>query len=437
MTVKKTLFLLLIFFTYLSGFAQKKVMIMEIKAGIDPVMNRYVNLALDHAEESKMDMVIIDMDTYGGAVLDADEIRMRILNYKKPIHVFINKNAGSAGSLISIACDSIYMAPGSSFGASTVVNQEGEVVPEKYQSFMRSKMRATAEAQGRTPEIAEGMVGLYLSTDSAKVIAYTPSEAMENDYCEAELTSIEAILERNNIIDYKLETYEVSRSEKIIAWFLNPVLKSLLILVILGGLYFELQTPGVGFPLAAAGAALIMYFVPDYLHGLLDNWEFVVFLLGMGLIVLEVFVIPGFGVAGISGIVLVVLSLGLSMLNNQNLDFTFVGSRELLSAFGIIMISLFGSAMMIVFGAPLLARSASFQKNVALSSSITEKANEPNKKGLIGKEGITYTVLRPSGKIDIDGNIYDANTNGSFIDQGIAIVVLNDDGRSLKVKKKG
>ena len=116
------------------GLAQKsKVMVMEIKEEIDPRMLRYVKLAIDHAEKTKADYVIIDMDTYGGVLTDAKEIVDVIMDFKKPIWVFVNSDAASAGALISIACDSIYMSPGATIGAATVVEGAGgQAAPDKY-----------------------------------------------------------------------------------------------------------------------------------------------------------------------------------------------------------------------------------------------------------------------------------------------------------------
>lgn len=435
--MKKLLFVFFMFFVLLSAFSaieKDRVMVLEIKAEIDPVMNRYVELALTQAKDDSVDLVIVDMDTYGGAVTDADEIRTRFLEFDIPVYVFINKNAGSAGSLISISCDSIYMAKGSSFGASTVVNQEGQVVPEKYQSFMRSKMRATAEAKGRNPEIAEAMVGLYLESDSAKVIAFTTKEAIENNYCEGEVESIEELLKEVNVVDYDLTTYKRDQAEKIIAMFLNPFLKSILLMIIMGGIFFELKTPGVGFPLLAAGLALILYFLPDYLHGLLDNWEFIVFLLGVILIVLEVAVIPGFGIAGIAGMFMVFVSLLLSMLNNDYFDFTFVSMGDWTSASAVVAVGMICGILFLIFAAPLILKTSMFQR-VALSTSIEENSYGTSKREMIGAIGSVFTVLRPSGKVIIDGDIYDAYTSGGFIEKDSQIKVIEDNGASLKVKE--
>ena len=166
---KRSLSILFFIWLSLTAFAQKKtVMVMEIKSEIDPRVTRYVDLALKHAEETKADIVIIEMDTYGGVLTDAKDIVDKIMSLKKPVWVFINADAASAGALISIACDSIYMAPGASIGAATVVDGSGQKAPDKYQSYMRSIMRSTAEENKRNPTIAEGMVDEDVVLDSVK-----------------------------------------------------------------------------------------------------------------------------------------------------------------------------------------------------------------------------------------------------------------------------
>ena len=252
--------------------AKSKVMVMDIKAEIDPRMLRYVKLALEHAEKTKADYVIVDMDTYGGVLTDAKDIVDIIMDFKRPIWVFINSDAASAGALISIACDSIYMSPGASIGAATVVESDGKAAPDKYQSYMRSIMRSTAEENHRDPRIAEGMVDERLVVDSikqaGKVITFTTKEAIKYHYCEAKVNSIEEILKRNKIENYEIDHFELGTAERIISFFINPFISGLLILIIIGGLYFELQTPGAVFPIAASLLALVLYLVPYYLNGL-------------------------------------------------------------------------------------------------------------------------------------------------------------------------
>ncbi len=439
--------LILVFLISTAAFAQEektkpKVFLMEIKSDIDPRMNRRVELALREASDNEVDYVIIEMDTYGGALNDADDIRTMILNYPIPVYVFINKDAASAGALISIACDSIYMAPGASIGAATVVTGgSGEAAPDKYQSYMRSMMRSTAEARGRNPRIAEAMVDERIEVDSissiGQVITFSTSEALKYGFCEAEVRNIDQIMARSNVNDYELIKYSVSTTEKIIAFFLNPAISSVLILIIIGGLYFELQTPGVGFPILASIIAMILYFIPYYLTGLAAHWEILLFFIGVSLIVLEIFVIPGFGIAGIAGLILTIGSLILVMLDNNALDFTFVNPDEIIIASAATLIGLFGGVLLIFFGGFKFTQTKAF-KRIALQNVQDRKEGYTSNfqvQSFLGKKGITYTILRPSGKIIIDDNIYDAYTRGNYIDKDVEVIVIEESGTSLKVKE--
>ena len=420
---------------------EKKVLLMKIDSEIDPRTNRYSELALDYAKEIEADLVILELDTYGGAVNDADDIRTRMLEFDKPIWVFINRDAASAGALISIACDSIYMASGASIGAATVVVATGEAAPDKYQSYMRSIMRSTAEANGRNPQIAEAMVDQEIAIDSiteaGNVLTFSTSEAIKHNFCEAEVKSVEEILERNGIEKYEIVEFELNLSERIIRIFLNPFVSGILILVIIGGIYFELQTPGVGFPILASIIAAVFYFVPYYLNGLAANWEIIVFFVGITLLLIEVFVLPGFGVAGIGGILLIVGSLILVMLNNDFFDFSFVNAREITKAAAATLSGLLASILLMFFGGVRLTQTNVFKR---ISLEDTQKRSDGytsnfDQRSYMGLKGTTYTVLRPSGKIFVDGELKDAFTRGEFIEKDKKVEVIDESGTSLKVKE--
>jgi membrane-bound serine protease (ClpP class) len=435
------IFLLLALNVSAQGHSPKKVFVFTIDSEIDPRTNRYSELALDEAREVEADLVILELDTYGGAVNDADDIRTRILDFDIPIYVFINKDAASAGALISIACDSIYMAPGASIGAATVVVGTGEAAPDKYQSYMRSIMRSTAEAQGRDPKIAEAMVDQTIEIDTVskagQVLTLSTTEAMKLGFCEAEVQSIDEILERTGFAGATVVNFELSASEKVIRFFLNPVISGLLILIIIGGIYFELQTPGVGFPIMASIVAAILYFTPYYLNGLAENWEILAFMCGVVLLALEIFVIPGFGIAGISGIVLSIGALVLVMVNNDMFDFSFVDTNELLAAISSTIAGMIAAIIIMALGGARLANSQMF-KRVALHDTqnrLEGYTSNFQTKSYLGQRGQAYTVLRPGGKVLIDGEILDAYTRGEFIDSGLEVEVIDESGTSLKVRK--
>lgn len=414
---------------------------MDIKAEIDPRMTRYVDLALRHATETKADLVIIEMNTYGGLVTDAEAIVDKLLKFEKPVWVFVDPHAVSAGALISIACDSIYMSPGANIGAAMVVFENGEKAPDKYQSHMRAVIRATAEVNHRDPRIAEGMVEEDFAIDSIKamgqIISFTTTEAIKHGYCEGKATSTEEVLKMNKITNYEIDRFELSTVDKIIAFFLNPFISGILILVIIAGIYFELQTPGIGFAGAAALVALILYLVPYYLNGIAENWEILALVIGIALIAVEIFVIPGFGVAGISGIIITVASLVLIMINNNDFNFEFVRTGDIVTALAAAMGGLLGSiVLMFVLGAKLM--DSKFFNRVALADTQDSAkgytatfVQEP----MTGKRGVAHTVLRPSGKILIDGTLYDAYSTGEYIEKGEPIEVVSHETTSLRVKK--
>ena len=420
----------------------KKVFTFAIDQDIDPGMNRRVKLALEQAEALNVDVILIEMDTYGGAVTDADEIRTRILESKIPVYVFINKDAASAGALISIACDSIYMAPGASIGAATVVNgTDGAAAPDKYQSYMRSMMRSTAEATGRNPQIAEAMVDEKLVvpglSDDQSVITFSVSEAIQNGYCEGEYTSQKSILDAQNLQAAQVIAYEEKTVDTIISYFLNPAVSGILILLIIGGIYFELQTPGIGFPLALAITAALLYFIPYYLNGLAENWEILAFVIGIILLAVEFFVIPGFGVFGVAGIVLTLGGLVLGMLPNEAFDFEWVSSAQLFEALLTVILASLAAVGLVLWLTPKVNEWGAF-KHLALATTQDRAAGftaSVYSEDLVGKVGTVHSRLRPSGKIELEGEIFDAYSRGEFLEQGEAIVVISTEGTSLRVKK--
>ncbi len=217
------------------------VFVFNIDKEIAKPIWRTTQQAFAEAESLKADYIIIHLNTYGGRVDVADSIRTKILNSKIPVIVFIDNQAISAGSLISIAADSIYMRPGGSIGAATVVSQTGEALPDKYQSFMRSTMRATAEAHGkdtiirgndtiikwfRDPHIAEAMVDPRIVVkgviDSGKVLTLTADEAMKVGYCEGIAQNIPEVLKLAGIKNYELKEYKPTALEDIIGFLIEP-----------------------------------------------------------------------------------------------------------------------------------------------------------------------------------------------------------------------
>ena len=431
----------------------------NIKQEITRATWRQTRQAFASADSLKAELFLVHMNTYGGVVVDADSIRTKILESRIPVIVFIDNNAASAGALISIACDKIYMRPGSSIGAATVVNQTGEAMPDKYQSYMRSTMRATAEAQGkdtlingkdtiirwkRDPRIAEAMVDQRLSvpgiSDSGKVITFTPSEAIKYGYCDAEADNVAQVIEKEGIKEYEIVEYKPSWIEKIIGWLVHPIVSGILIMAIIGGIYFEMQSPGIGFALGVALVAAILYFAPLYLEGLAAHWEILLFLAGIALILIEIFAIPGFGITGITGIILLFSGLVFSLLNNTEFDFSGVDVSKIGIAVSTVVLGIFGGFILSLFlGRKLLTSGSGPFRNLALNATQeTEKgfiSIEPALLHMQGKTGISASVLRPAGKVLIDNEVYDAIASSGFIEKGEKIVITRIENMQLYVEK--
>lgn len=442
---------LLILLTFSLGnlFAQdtisKKTIIykFDIKKEIAPPVWHSTKLAFEEAKEKGADIILVHMNTYGGMLESADSIRSKILESPIPVYVFIDHNAASAGALISIACDSIYMTPGATIGAATVVDQTGAPVPDKYQSYMRAMMRSTAESTGRDPDIAQAMVDPRIRIegviDSGSVLTFTASEALRFGFCEALALNVPEVLEKAGIEDYEIIEQELRPLDKIIAFLINPIVSGILIMVIIGGIYFELQTPGVGFPLVAAVAAAVIYFAPLYLEGLADHWEIILFIVGIILIAVEIFAIPGFGVTGIAGIVLVVTGLTLSMIGNIGFDFSGVNFEKVVSSFFIVIISIFLAILLSYYTTKKLFTQNRLFGSLALETVESAEdgytASDKTYAGMIGMSGVAHTILRPSGKVRIGNDIYDATALTGYIEKGDPIEVVKYETTQLFVRK--
>ncbi|GHS91576.1 hypothetical protein FACS1894203_2570 [Bacteroidia bacterium] len=427
----------------------------DLKREIDPTGSLYVSKGLREAQTQKAEAVLLHLNTYGGALVDADTIRTAILYSPVPVYVYIDNNAASAGALISIACKKIYMRRGANIGAATVVNQTGEVLPDKYQSYMRSTIRATAEAHGkdtiitgrdtvirwkRDPHIAEAMVDdrIFIPnvTDSGKILTLTAQEALNLGYCDGIAESVDEVITKYlGYPEYRLVQYKPAWNDSFKGFLMSPAIQAILIMIIIAGIYFELQTPGFGFPSIAALTAAIFYFSPLYIDGLVQNWELLVFIIGIILILLEIFVVPGFGITGISGIILVTMGLVLSLIDNNFFSFEGVTNPELGQAVLTVLSGLILGFLVMLWLSSRIGEKGLFRK-VALHADLGNSISvDVHEKTLIGKHGEALTVLRPSGKVMIDNEIYDAVSNIVYIEKGESIVVVRFENAQLYVEK--
>lgn len=428
--------LILFLLTASSVWGQSKVYRANIEGDIDLGLSPYIKRIIQEAESNYAEAIIFKINTFGGRVDAATQIKDAIMNSKIPTIAFVDKRAISAGSLIALSCQRIYMVTGSSMGATTVVDQTGTKQSEKAQSYMRSEMRATAEKNGRPSKIAEGMVDERIVieglVDSTQLVTLTAEEAVKFGMADSIVTGLNELLEKENLAEAELVTLDTNFAEEIVRFLNNPIVSSLLIMVILVGMFTEVKTPGWGVPGTAAVIALILFFGSSYIVDLASIIEILIFIVGLGLLIVEIFVIPGFGIFGILGIILMMASLFLGLISDFPLvDFEIVSSAIIQFAAGLI-----ASFIMIYIISKLLPKTRIWNNlilrtNIGGSSGYT---SEENVKFLVGKSGVAYTDLRPSGTIIIDNNRIDAVTEGEYILKGTKISIIKEAGSKVVVR---
>jgi membrane-bound serine protease (ClpP class) len=264
---------------------------------------------------------------------------------------------------------------------------------------------------------------------------------MANGYCEGIVGSVEEIIEKAGIETYVLKSYNPSALDKIIGFLIRPMISGVLIMIIIGGIYFELQSPGVGFALIASIVAALLYFAPLYLEGMAEHWELIVFIIGVILIIVEIFAIPGFGVAGVAGIIAMITGLTLSLVDNvvfENPGFTGEGLGLLMKSLSLVLVSILLGLILSLWATKKLLTTTAFS-NLSLRSEQKMEEGfigvETSQRTLVGETGIAHTVLRPSGKVKIHDKLYDAKAEYGFIERGSEIKVIRYETGQVYVVK--
>ncbi len=426
----------LIFFLNPFIFSQsKKVYYGEITSEIDLAMAPYVSRVIDEANKENADAIIFKINTFGGRVDAATQIKDAILSSKVLTIAFINNRAISAGSLIALSCVKIAMVPGGSIGAATVVDQSGQKLSEKYQSFMRSEMRSIAEKNGRRTDIAQGMVDERIVVkglvDSTQLITLTTDEALKYKIADTAVANFDELLATFNLKGAKIITVEPNWAEEFVKFLNNPIVSTILIMIGFFGLMAEIKSPGWGLPGTAGVIALILFFGSSYIVELASEIEIIMFVAGIILIFLEIFVIPGFGITGISGILLVLASIFLSLTGGL----PFFDLNIISGAIIQLSIALAGAFILILLVAKFLPKSKVFNRLVLAEEENANKGfvSYPSAKELIGVEGIALTDLRPAGSAEINSQRFDVMADWQYIEKGKKVKVIRVEGIKVVV----
>ena len=420
-----------------------RVFVLPVNDEIGSFTWQQVRSGLAEARESGAELLILKLNTYGGEVSAADSIRTALLRCTVPTAAFIDNNAASAGALIALACDSIYMRRDATMGAVTVVNgADGQAMPDKYQSYMRAMMRATAESNGRDPLIAEAMVDPRVVVpdliDSTKVLTFTASEALKWGYSDGMASSVEEVLEQLHVDDYTITEYEHPWLDDIIGFLTHPAIKAVLISLIMLGIYWEVQMPGAGFPAAVSLTAAVVYFLPVFFGQAMSPWIAILFAVGVILIIFEVLVIPGFGIAGIAGIVAIAGALFWGLLSSYDPLGTGITDTMVWSAVCWFLGAILVTTLLCVW---LTSRHGPrwIRRHTELSHSLETAEGyvgvDMTEKKHIGRDAVAVTDLRPAGKVMIDGERHDAVSVEGFIEAGTPVTVVRHENAQLYVRR--
>ena len=421
-----------------------------IEGIIDLGLPPFIQRTLEDAESNEATAVIFDINTFGGRVDAATQIKDAILGADILTIAFINRRAISAGALISLSCEKIYMTGGGLIGAATAVDMTGKKGSEKVISFMREEMASTAEKRGRSKEIARGMVDedltfthLVIGGDSIKVddiegrkdgklISLTTEQALKYKIADGTAENMEALLDSLGYSSFEtIETAE-NWSEAIVRFLTNPVVASLLTTFGFLGILFELQSPGWGIPGFVGLTCLILSLSASYIAQLATMSDMLFVLTGLALILLEVLVIPGFGIAGLGGIGLMIYGLYLLLLPDIPVSEEILG--QAMDGF---LIGLVGAVIGVVLLAKLMIKTKFWEQLTAPDTQKKEDgySNTFGWESLQGETGNADTDLHPSGWVRVKDQRIFVVSEGEFIEEGKEIKILSVDGNRVLVRE--
>jgi membrane-bound serine protease (ClpP class) len=421
-----------------------------IQGTIDLGLPPFIERTIAAAEEEEAVAIIFDIDTFGGRVDAATQIKDAILGSKVLTVAFINRRAISAGALISLSCEKIYMTGGGTIGAATAVDMQGKKASEKVISYMREEMASTAEKRDRNTTIATGMVDeelsfthLVISGDSVevtdlegrkegKLITLTTEKALKYKIADGEGETFEEVLSALGIANATIRSAKENWSENFVRFLTNPVVASLLTTFGFLGILFELQSPGWGIPGTFGAVCLALSLGASYIVRLATMTDLLIVFVGVLLLLVEVFLIPGFGLAGLSGIGIILWGLYELLLPDVPVGHEI--HSMVLTGF---TIGIIGGIIGFILLFKLMTKTEFWQKLTSPNVQEKEKgySSSIGLEDLTGEEGITDTDLRPSGWVNVGDQRIFVVTEGSYINKNEKVKILSVDGNRVVVRK--
>jgi membrane-bound serine protease (ClpP class) len=402
----------------------------EIQNGLAPFVAR----ALREAEAAGATAAFLDIDTPGGRVDAAERIVDAVRGAKLPVYAFVNPRAYSAGAMIALATKGIYMRPGAVLGAATPVDGSGTKAPEKYVSALRGAFRALAEQQGLDPRIAEKMVDENLELEGispkGKLVTLSTSEALAVKYAKAEVPDQAGLLAAIGFADARVVTAEANWAEKLVGFLTSPLVSPVLLSLGVLGLLAEIKTGAFGLGGLLSLTSLGLFFGSGFLLGLAGWEELIMLALGLGALAIEILVLPGFGIAGILGGVLVAGATVMTLLGSAPTG------GDVVQAFAVLGTSLVITLAIAYAWLRHLPSSGRFSGLLLRDQAEASEgfvAALPRGE-LLGQHGVALTDLRPSGTARVAGERIDVVTEGEYVAIGSDVEVIRSDGYRLVVR---
>lgn len=409
--------------------AQRKVVYkVNVSGTIEGGLAPYTARVLSEAERAGAAAVILDINTPGGRIDAAESMVDAIRASTIPVYAFVNPRAYSAGAMVALASDGIYMTPGAVLGAATPVDGQGAKLPEKYVSAMRGEFRALAEERSLDPRIAEAMVdeavGVPGVVEPGKLLTLSTSEALKVGYARAQVANEAELLAAIGLAGAQVVPVSTNWAEALVRFVTNPLVAPLLLSLGMLGLLFELKAGAFGLGGVLSLLSLGLFFGAHHLVGLAGWEEIILLLAGLLAIAVEVFVLPGFGVAGIVGIIMLALSFILSMVGSVP---TMQDIAQSLAVFGAALVL---TLAVVVTWLRHLPNSTRF-RGLLLQDSLGSGAGYVSARArgdLMGKEAVAVTDLRPAGTVAIDGERIDVVTEGDYVAAGSTVRFVRAEG---------
>jgi membrane-bound serine protease (ClpP class) len=410
------------------GKTDQIVYVVPIEETVEKGLNAFLSRSVLEAEKDQASAIIFEVNTPGGAVDAAADIGKLLSTTKIKTVAFINNQALSAGAYIALNTDEIYMVPGATMGSAAIIDQQGNTAGKKAESYWFAAMQSAAKNSDRDPKYALAMADEDvelpdLGVKKGELLTLTADQAMEVGYAEGIVDNKEELLKELGLENAQLRYTDESFAEKLARFITNPFVIPILLSIGSLGLVLELYSPGFGIPGFMGLSALLLFFYGHLIAGLAGYETLILFVVGVLLLLAEVF-IPG-GIIGIIGFAAVI---GSFLLAGENIIHMGIS----------IVIALFISIFASIFMVKVLGRKMSIFKKIILTDSTnTEQGyvSNINRTDLIGKIGTTLTQLRPAGKIMIDDEIVDAVSEGAFISKDVQIKVIKVEGSRIVVRE--